>query len=113
MHRPFLFLSVLTSDNTAETAHDVNRTRAADLSPSRAVDLTTTDGSTATVRIRSFDHDGLQVSYDDGRVRRVSYDAIDTIECNRSNGGIRVIAVGGELAILTGDGAQPVGSAVH
>ena len=116
MHRPFLFLSVLTSaNNAAETAGDVNRGRACDVTKSRAVDLTTTDGLTVTVRIQSFDHKGMQVSYDDGRVRRISYDVIDSIKCARVRSGIRVLAVGSELAILTKAGpyGAQTGASVH
>ncbi|MEM8684762.1 MAG: hypothetical protein AAGF72_15110 [Pseudomonadota bacterium] len=109
MHRSFLFLSVLTSESNAEeSASSVNHSRASDVSTVRPVDLTTTDGSTATVRILSFDHDGMQVSYDDGRVRRVSYNDIDSIRCARVRSGIRVIAVGSELAILTKAGPYGV-----
>ncbi len=94
MNRPFLFLSVLTSKCSDDP---VNR----DMAEARPVALTTADGTTAHVRIESFDLRGMRVSYDDGRVRQVRYDAIDTIECPQDDGGIKVIAVGSELAILT------------
>ncbi len=95
MNRPFLFLSVLTS----ACNDDAPITR--DSADARPVALTTADGTTAQVRIESFDNGGMRVSYDDGRVRQVRYDAIDTIECPQDDGGIKVIAVGSELAILT------------
>ncbi len=116
MHRSFLFLSVLTADaNSAETAGSVNRGESSAVGSARPVDLTTTDGSTATVRIMSFDGDGMKVSYDDGRVRRVSYNDIDSIKCARVRSGIRVIAVGSELAILTKAGpyGAQTGAIVH
>ena len=114
MHRPFLFLSVLTSEsNAAETASGINRGRPTDAATARPVALTTRDGSTATVRIQAFDAEGMKVSYDDGRVRQVSYDAIDAIECPDTDGGIRVIAVGGELAILAKSAAQGTQAKVH
>ncbi len=100
MNRPFLFLSVLTSATTGDEG-SVNREPQSGVTGIRPVALTTADGTTAHVRIESFDGKGMKVSYDDGRVRRVSYDAIDTIACPQLNGGIKVIAVGGELAILT------------
>ncbi len=94
MNRPFLFLSVLTSSSSDDA---LNR----EASDARPVALTTADGTTARVRIESFDLRGMRVSYDDGRIRQVGYDAIDTIECPQGDGGIKVIAVGSELAILT------------